>query len=286
MSEFLIFLILFIFAAALWVLSARRAKRKWYVATCLVFAGAIMCFLPFCTNCWSSTNVVFIAYGLPGHEMLETARKGKIALGGCCVDLPMWYCKKCDRRWPSWPEKPISFSKQAYTATFEDGNPRDKDTITSRTISSDGKGHMVWLDAGGRNTVVDLLERKIYFLDPENKTAGGQSHERFEILALRDNEEGLFKSSSDVNGADGAKFIGEEAISDHSCRHWRRTNKNISGHHEDWWFDKNTSCLVLHENKAPIGITFFERLVRYSLKPAPGASFKVPSDYIVLMSAP
>jgi|CXWL01.1.fsa_nt_gi predicted RNA-binding Zn-ribbon protein involved in translation (DUF1610 family) len=46
-------------------------------------------------------RVVPICYGLPGPEMMEEARAGKIWLGGCEVraDNPSWHCPACGHDW-------------------------------------------------------------------------------------------------------------------------------------------------------------------------------------------
>jgi DNA-directed RNA polymerase subunit RPC12/RpoP len=55
---------------------------------------------PVCPKC-GSTEVVRIVYGLPGPELLEEAKRGQIALGGCCVtgNDPQWHCHECGHRW-------------------------------------------------------------------------------------------------------------------------------------------------------------------------------------------
>ena len=53
-----------------------------------------------CPAC-KSNNVVPIAYGLPGFEMIEEANKGKIHLGGCVIEegAPDFHCNDCERDW-------------------------------------------------------------------------------------------------------------------------------------------------------------------------------------------
>lgn len=53
-----------------------------------------------CPRC-QSTDIVPIVYGLPGPELLDEARAGKIALGGCCIDQGSsdYQCRACGRSW-------------------------------------------------------------------------------------------------------------------------------------------------------------------------------------------
>jgi hypothetical protein len=49
-----------------------------------------------CPKC-GSLDVVPILYGYPMEEAMEAAKRGEIALGGCCVsdDDPRKHCKAC-----------------------------------------------------------------------------------------------------------------------------------------------------------------------------------------------
>lgn len=50
-----------------------------------------------CPDC-GSTEVVPVVFGLPGPELLERARRGEVALGGCMVDPNVrGRCKRCGR---------------------------------------------------------------------------------------------------------------------------------------------------------------------------------------------
>ncbi len=55
----------------------------------------------FCPKCSSVKDVIPIEYGLPGDEMMEEGRTGKVRLGGCIImdDNPEWYCKACRYEW-------------------------------------------------------------------------------------------------------------------------------------------------------------------------------------------
>jgi hypothetical protein len=57
--------------------------------------------LPMCPSC-GSTEVVPIAYGLPGPELMERAERGEVALGGCLVsgNDPRWQCRSCGLHFP------------------------------------------------------------------------------------------------------------------------------------------------------------------------------------------
>ena len=51
-----------------------------------------------CPNCKSANDVIEIIYGSPTDEVFKEVEKGKLILGGCCIELnhsPIWYCKKC-----------------------------------------------------------------------------------------------------------------------------------------------------------------------------------------------
>ena len=53
-----------------------------------------------CPNC-KSNNVVPIAYGYPGPEMIDELKEGKIHIGGCMIeeDSPDFHCNDCEREW-------------------------------------------------------------------------------------------------------------------------------------------------------------------------------------------
>lgn len=48
-----------------------------------------------CSECGG--EMVPIAYGFPGGEMMEAAERGEIVLGGCVVwsDMPLETCPRC-----------------------------------------------------------------------------------------------------------------------------------------------------------------------------------------------
>jgi hypothetical protein len=49
-----------------------------------------------CPVCRKNDEVIPIAYGYPGEEMIEDFEAGRIKLGGCVIepDQPRWYCKR------------------------------------------------------------------------------------------------------------------------------------------------------------------------------------------------
>jgi hypothetical protein len=52
-----------------------------------------------CPEC-GSLDIIPIVYGYPGEEMMEAAKQGKIALGGCVIGGrdPQKRCKACGTR--------------------------------------------------------------------------------------------------------------------------------------------------------------------------------------------
>ena len=48
-----------------------------------------------------SENTIEIVYGYPGPELMESAERGAVELGGCCVfpDEPDHRCRECDAEW-------------------------------------------------------------------------------------------------------------------------------------------------------------------------------------------
>lgn len=56
-----------------------------------------------CPRC-RSQHVVRVLYGLPDGPAEEAARRGALALGGCCLpprhEVNHWCCKQCRFRWP------------------------------------------------------------------------------------------------------------------------------------------------------------------------------------------
>ena len=55
---------------------------------------------PTCPKC-GSVSIARIVYGLPGAELMEESRDGKIVLGGCVItgDNPIHACRECGCRW-------------------------------------------------------------------------------------------------------------------------------------------------------------------------------------------
>jgi hypothetical protein len=53
-----------------------------------------------CPRC-GLEHVIPIRYGYPGPEMVEDAREGRIALGGCMIhpDYPDHLCRDCPHEW-------------------------------------------------------------------------------------------------------------------------------------------------------------------------------------------
>lgn len=47
-----------------------------------------------------SGSVIEIAYGLPDDELMEAARRGEVAIGGCIVEhgQPTHMCRMCSTR--------------------------------------------------------------------------------------------------------------------------------------------------------------------------------------------
>ena len=62
---------------------------------------------PECPQC-GSAEVIPIVYGFPGHRMLEKAKRGQIALGGCVIsgDDPQWQCSSCRHSWGGFDPEP------------------------------------------------------------------------------------------------------------------------------------------------------------------------------------
>jgi hypothetical protein len=55
---------------------------------------------PTCPRCHSD-EVVPIVYGMPGLELIEESRAGRVALAGYVVfpEAPEWRCAVCDFEW-------------------------------------------------------------------------------------------------------------------------------------------------------------------------------------------
>lgn len=51
-----------------------------------------------CPKC-NSVAVVPIAYGKPGHDMIEAAEHGLLHLGGCVLEVSDHHCKACGYEW-------------------------------------------------------------------------------------------------------------------------------------------------------------------------------------------
>ena len=53
-----------------------------------------------CPEC-GSTDIIPIAYGKPGTELIKAADRGEVVLGGCMVpeDPPNWHCNNCGAQW-------------------------------------------------------------------------------------------------------------------------------------------------------------------------------------------
>jgi len=55
-----------------------------------------------CPKCGNATGIR-IVYGLPGSDLMQSAQRGEVALGGCLVmdDNPSWLCSDaaCGHKW-------------------------------------------------------------------------------------------------------------------------------------------------------------------------------------------
>lgn len=49
-----------------------------------------------CTYCLGK-NIIPICYGLPTLEAFDSAKVGKILLGGCVPQKENWWCKDCQK---------------------------------------------------------------------------------------------------------------------------------------------------------------------------------------------
>ena len=52
-----------------------------------------------CPKC--QADGVCIIYGYPGESLMEKAKAGKVALGGCVIEdnMPKWKCSECGHEW-------------------------------------------------------------------------------------------------------------------------------------------------------------------------------------------
>lgn len=252
------------------------------LVVCSVIIPSIVIYgiaFPWCPYCQSSVNVIPIVYGYPDRKLMESAGQGRVVLGGCITEPtePVWYCKKCDHSWPSLPQKSISLSKTAYTATYR-RTDNENSKIEIITVSSDGKGHIFWKNksADGMYTVLDIPKRRSYLIDPKNKTVTIQAAgARFEsALAFDEAEEQLFNCSR--NDHQDIKLIGEKIVDNHKCRDWIEKFGVRENH---WLFDKQTECLILTEYRDNGKCSYSDRLIKWNYNPMPDESFKIPQDY-------
>ena len=58
-----------------------------------------------CPRC-HSRDFVPICYGHANQEVMARAEAGEIALGGCTLGAPKWYCRSCRHRWPKERMRP------------------------------------------------------------------------------------------------------------------------------------------------------------------------------------
>ena len=65
-----------------------------------------------CRACRATVQLLPIAYGKPGPDLMERARQGEVVLGGCEVAPWRWACARCDRPldtpdidWSHWAEQ-------------------------------------------------------------------------------------------------------------------------------------------------------------------------------------
>jgi hypothetical protein len=69
----------------------------------------------------SAKGFVPIVYGLLTEEGMAEAKAGKIACGGCTLDLdgPRWCCKRCGHRWPKEGSLPTQEEHLAWRFRWE-----------------------------------------------------------------------------------------------------------------------------------------------------------------------
>lgn len=72
-----------------------------------------------CPHC-GETEAAEIVYGLPGHELMASATRGDVLLGGCCIrgDDPTHGCLSCGSEWATSKDHSRSAISRVFAAYF------------------------------------------------------------------------------------------------------------------------------------------------------------------------
>lgn len=203
-------------------------------------------------------------------------------------------------------QAPGVYPKNTYTAAYTwtqttvDPSKHTSQTSTdSKIVSSDGKGHLIFRLPGISNTIqiYDLPAGQFYKRSkyphpvPKNSalTYSGVSYLN-EVMFTNDTD--IFNAVVGMPRDPAPKSIGSKSIGNYQCEGWRRiTDYKI----QEWWFDKQSKCLVLMESKPnpkmslqgaamektlsalfgadPPQISMTERLTKLSAEPMPASWF-------------
>lgn len=172
----------------------------------------------------------------------------------------------------------VPYTTQAYTATY-DRTPSKLEKKTTFKMSSDGKGHKVFIDDSRFQPITnyrridDHTVGREYWLDAKEKLA------TWTLLKNGNNftfDEGWLKAHSWVGKLTS---LGEKTIDGHTCRGYNfdlRTKRNDT---IDYWFDTKTEVLVLAQGKTNGSVTWQVKLTSYSKDPLGPDMFTIPAKY-------
>jgi len=204
-------------------------------------------------------------------------------------------------------QPPGVYPHNTYTASYvwtqttvDESTNNSQSSTQCKIVSSDGKGHLVCksLDSGETIEILDLPTGKCYerskypYRVAKNSVTSYSSFSNLnEVMFIHDAD--VFNDVAGVPPNPVPKSIGSKLIDGHQCEGW----KLITDHKiDEWWFDKQSKCLVLMESKpnphpnpsmfdivfwlrsiffgcAPRTQTITERLDSFSVNPLPASCF-------------
>lgn len=172
----------------------------------------------------------------------------------------------------------VPYTNKVYTATY-DRIPNKLEKKTTFKVSSDGKGHKVFVEdsrfqpIANYRRIDDHTVGREYWLDAKEKLATWTLMKNGNNFAF---DEGWLKAQSWVGKL---TELPDKTIDGHQCRGYEFDLRSKRDESVEYWFDKTSEVLVLAQGKEKGKQTWTIKLTNYSKDPLPPASFTIPEAY-------
>jgi hypothetical protein len=172
----------------------------------------------------------------------------------------------------------VKYTDKTYTATYE-RIPNKLEKKTTFKVSSDGKGHKVFIEdtrfqpVSNYRRIDDHTVGREYWLDAKEKLA------TWTLLKNGNNftfDEDWLKSESWVGKLTS---LPAKTIDGHNCVGYNFELRTKPPKSIEYWFEKNTDVLVSATGKTNGQPTWMIKLTSYRKEPLPADTFMIPEAY-------